>query len=322
MFEIEPKDHRFRFKVEVEDGDLRVNNAICTWFGGENDPSDNGQTASGVSTLNHPHLIGCALPMDGCHSSATDGSPLPKLPWNTFVRVTNRANGRTASVPLIDLGPSKFAPSHAAIDLTEEAFRLLGGNPRDGVIHVDFVVPGGESYLHSEHLNREPRSVSLRKPLSRVLEMRSSPDGRYISALLKLSSNVSQLQEAQRIAARKLLEFDGEVYPSDRCAITLTTLLQEVGISVRDTFRAFDLGKILENDRNWETIQVGQQRDGDVGSTCGSQPHHGQDHIYLVLKALNPNEMIVADNQQPEPHFRYASGGETTSTKFFLRAPE
>jgi hypothetical protein len=101
MSEIEPKDHRFRFKVEVEHGDLLVNDAICTWFGGPNDPSDSGEAASGISTRDHPNLIGCALPMDGCHSSETDGSPLPKLPWNTFVRVTNRANGKTASVPRI-----------------------------------------------------------------------------------------------------------------------------------------------------------------------------------------------------------------------------
>jgi hypothetical protein len=146
-------------------------------------------------------------------------------------------------------------------------------------------------------------------------------DGEHVPDLVKLASNVSLLQDAQRIAAKKLLDFDGEVFPSDGCAITLSILLQEGGISVPDTFKAIELGSVLKN-KNWKTIPVGEQQDGDIGSTCGSQPHHGQDHIYLVLKALNSDEMVVADNQKPQPHFRYASGGgEVTPTKFFLRAP-
>ena len=75
----------------------------------------------------------------------------------------------------------------------------------------------------------------------------------------------------------QLLDFDGEVFPSDGCAITLSILLQEAGISVPDTFRAIDLGNVLKN-KNWKTIAVGDQQAGDIGSTCGSQPHHGQDH--------------------------------------------
>jgi hypothetical protein len=69
------------------------------------------------------------------------------MPWNTFVRVKNRANGKELSVPLIDLGPALSAPSHAAIDLTETAFALLGGAPADGVMRVDFVIPGGALFL-------------------------------------------------------------------------------------------------------------------------------------------------------------------------------
>lgn len=147
-------------------------------------------------------------------------------------------------------------------------------------------------------------------------------DSEHIPDLIKLASDVSLLQDAQRIAAKKLLDFDGEIFPSDGCAITLSILLQEGGIAVPDTFKAIDLGNVLKN-KNWKTIPVGEQRDGDIGSTCGSQPHHGQDHIYLVLRSVNSDEMIVADNQKPEPHLRYASGGgQVTPTRFFLRAPE
>jgi hypothetical protein len=71
--------------------------------------------------------------------------------------------------------------------------------------------------------------------------------------------------------------------------------------------------------RGWTKISVGQQQAGDVGSTCGEVPHHGTDHIYLVLRTLNVDEMVVADNQEPTPHFRFASGNGKSPTTYFLR---
>jgi hypothetical protein len=125
---------------------------------------------------------------------------------------------------------------------------------------------------------------------------------------------------AQHVAAVRLLKYDGEIYPSDGCAITLSVLLQEAGIVVADTYRAFDLGNLLADNRGWQFVPVGQQMPGDLGSTCGSAPHHGTDHIYLVLKLVNSDEMVVADNQAEAPHFRWASGKGKSPTTFFLRA--
>ena len=42
-------------------------------------------------------------------------------------------------------------------------------------------------------------------------------DGQQIPDLIKSASNANLLQDAQRIAAKKLLDFDGEVFPSDGC---------------------------------------------------------------------------------------------------------
>jgi hypothetical protein len=39
-----------------------------------------------------------------------------------------------------------------------------------------------------------------------------------------------------------------------------------------------------------------------------------------LLKVLNSDEMVVADNQEAAPHFRFASGKGRTPTTFFLRA--
>jgi len=147
-------------------------------------------------------------------------------------------------------------------------------------------------------------------------------DGQFIPSLVKLASNGNQLLAAQHVAADRLLKFDGEKFPSDGCAITLSVLMQDAGVGVKDTFQALALGNVLK-ERNWQLVPIGQQKSGDVGSTCGPTAHHGFDHIYLVLEVLNSDEMVIADNQEPKPHFRFASGkGGKTPTKFFLRAPQ
>jgi predicted chitinase/pimeloyl-ACP methyl ester carboxylesterase len=142
-----------------------------------------------------------------------------------------------------------------------------------------------------------------------------------IPSLLRIASDSSQLQDAQAKAAKRLLTYDGEQYPSDGCAITLSVLLQEAGIDVPDTFQAIVLGRLLIK-RGWTQIPLGSQAAGDVGSTCGQTPHHGTDHIYLVLRPVNADEMVIADNQATEPHFRFVSGQGKSPTTFFLRAPK
>jgi hypothetical protein len=148
----------------------------------------------------------------------------------------------------------------------------------------------------------------------------SISDKTRIPILLQLAGNISTLDSAQAKAAAELLAFDGEVYPQDGCAITLSALLRDAGISVPLTYQAIALGQHLRDIRKWEVVPVGQQVPGDVGSTCGSEAHHGFDHIYVVLKKLNDDEMLIADNQSTQPHFRFVSGQGKTPTKFFLRA--
>jgi hypothetical protein len=146
-------------------------------------------------------------------------------------------------------------------------------------------------------------------------------DAKGIEALIEIAGDRDRLIDAQHVAAKRLLDFDGEIYPADGCAITLSVLVQEAGIAVPDTFQAILLGNILKGKRGWRVIELGQQKAGDVGSTCGPSANHGSDHIYLVLQILNSDEMVIADNQQTAPHFRFASGkGGKTRTKFFLRA--
>ena len=154
----------------------------------------------------------------------------------------------------------------------------------------------------------------------RILKGNKMSDGQCIEALINVAADPAQLVAAQHDAAARLLKATGIPYPHDGCAITLSVLLQDAGIDVSDTYQALALGKVLK-ERGWDVIPVGSQRAGDVGSTCGPDPKPGYDHIYLVLKALSPDEMVIADNQAQNPHFRFASGQGKTPTKFFLRAP-
>jgi len=136
---------RYPWTPAVVNGDILVTGRHATWFGGANDPQDDGETASGISTKANPRLLGCALPMDfgpKAKHNPCAGSPLPRLPWFARVVVTNVANGRSLTVQLIDLGPSAAPVAEAAIDLTQAAFVALGGDLEVGKITVDFRIPG------------------------------------------------------------------------------------------------------------------------------------------------------------------------------------
>lgn len=137
-------DGTWFFAANVDGDDIVVRNVTATWFGGDNDPGDDGHTASGVNTKGAPGLLGCALPLRD-RVPSTKGSPIPDLPWQTMVRVFCSATGRTVDVPLIDLGPAK--QTHHAIDLTQAAFTQLGVPLPRGVMTVDYRIIGGASRL-------------------------------------------------------------------------------------------------------------------------------------------------------------------------------
>jgi hypothetical protein len=73
-------DKTWPFVVKFS-GTLLVDNVMATWFGGDADPQDKGQTACGYPTKGHPDLLGCSLPMDLGTERPTEGSPIPRLPF-------------------------------------------------------------------------------------------------------------------------------------------------------------------------------------------------------------------------------------------------
>ena len=123
---------------------------VATWFGGDNDPDDNGETSSGVFTKGHPHILGCALPCRVSH--ATPNPKYKGLPFGTAVMVARVDGGSVVIVPLIDNGPSDRNPAHAKIDLTVGTFAALGipvvnGRPVRGSVSVYFRISAGETFV-------------------------------------------------------------------------------------------------------------------------------------------------------------------------------
>ena len=119
-------DGTWPWSAHVDGDDIIVPNARATCFGGGNDPQDDGQTASGVSTKLNPNLAACSLPMiytgrDPKLIKALGGSPIPRVPWRTLVEVTEVATGRKFAFPVIDIGPGKRTGN--ALDLTIAAAR-------------------------------------------------------------------------------------------------------------------------------------------------------------------------------------------------------
>lgn len=134
-------DSRFGFTAEVDGDDIVVRGGQATWFGGANDPEDNGETASGISTKKRPSILACALPLN---YGPCAGSPIPKVPWGTKVEVTHLATGQKITVPVIDLGPSP-GTGHA-IDLTVAAFEQFAPLSA-GKIVVDYRIFGAARRL-------------------------------------------------------------------------------------------------------------------------------------------------------------------------------
>jgi len=134
-------DGSFAFTAEVDGDDIVVRNAQATWFGGANDPEDDGETASGVNTKKRPNIQGCALPLN---YGPCAGSPIPKVPWGTKVEVTHLETGDKITVPVIDLGPAR--DTGHAIDLTVAAFEQFA-ELSIGKIVVDYRILGAARYI-------------------------------------------------------------------------------------------------------------------------------------------------------------------------------
>lgn len=113
----------WKFTARREGLNLIVENVRATCFGGSDDPQDSGETASGLSTVKFKWLPAVALPMNTDIASLR-GSPIPRCPFGTLVRVVS--GEKTFDFPVIDIGPGRRTGN--AIDLTIAAARMFDPN--------------------------------------------------------------------------------------------------------------------------------------------------------------------------------------------------
>lgn len=128
--------------------DIVIKNAVVTAFGGADDKMDSGETASGLSTKAKPTFLGCALPMRRDTSSVLRGSPIPKLPWFTFVHFIDPTTGRAVETQLVDEGPAKWT-KHSA-DLTVTAAKVFDPKATANaanIPHLTIRIMGGAKYV-------------------------------------------------------------------------------------------------------------------------------------------------------------------------------
>ncbi len=124
-------------------------------------------------------------------------------------------------------------------------------------------------------------------------------------------------------AKKAMIAIYGEATSHNACAATLCCFLQAADIKFPIEYGAGALAKYLEKNRGWVRIDVGNQKAGDVAVCYDNTSPHGADHIYLVVKRVDDDEMLIADNQTEYcPRKRFASGGGQTPVEYFLRASE
>src|SRR5207253_1548703 len=129
-----------------------------------------------------------------------------------------------------------------------------------------------------------------------------------IDALITLGRSASSILRMQGIAKGAMARSGLGRTLHNACAATLSAFLENAGINVPMTLGAGNLGRRIKN-RGWTRVPVGQQIAGDVGVAKDTGPPAGADHIYLVVERINSDKMLIADNQAPNPHIRFASGG-------------
>jgi hypothetical protein len=141
-------------------------------------------------------------------------------------------------------------------------------------------------------------------------------DKKCIPTLIALGSDIESLHRIQDTAAKSMKAAGYGYTMHNACAATLSAFLNAAGISIVTTLGAGRLARRLSEERRWERITVGNQQAGDVGVAANDV------HIYLVVEAKGADEVLIADNQAPTPHTRFASGQGKTRTAYFLRASD
>ncbi|QND60148.1 hypothetical protein [Mesorhizobium huakuii] len=191
----------------------------------------------------------------------------------------------------------------------------------------------GETYYAGDHLNKAlitPERVEAilnEHPMRFMLALAggniavASGDASKIAKLVSVASDPQKCEAIREQGKEAMIPIYGEATSHNACAATLCCFLNAADINVPMERGAGALAKYLEKTRGWARVKVGGQKPGDVAVCFDNTKPAGADHIYLVVKCLDSDEMLIADNQTNYcPRIRYASGHGQTAVEYFLRA--
>lgn len=233
-------------------------------------------------------------------------------------KVVNARNGlRLREGPGTEFGIQRLLPYGTQVHSlattgTWTSIDLQGDGVVDGYVNTGFLIDGASARLGSATHLSAMRAIPEATPPAPL----AGSDAPFVLTLIDNGSSIEGIA-----AARKEAKSAVAGYPKNGCAAHLSALLRQSGIMVEMTIGAGKLAARLEK-RGWTRIDVGQQQPGDVGAAYDSTDPPGSDHVYLVIKAIDDDRMLVTDNQNTanEPHTRSAHGRDgKTATEYFLR---
>jgi hypothetical protein len=141
-------------------------------------------------------------------------------------------------------------------------------------------------------------------------------DKDHISELVQLGSTQQGVQKGQTLAKEVMDENGYGSTLHNACAATLSEFMNLAGINVPITLGAGNLARRIKT-RGWDEVDIGNQQAGDVAVAKNDV------HIFLVVRAIDKDAMVISDNQAPGPHRRNASGDPKLNhspVAYFLRA--
>lgn len=149
----------------IDGDDIVITDTLATCWGGPHDPEDKGGTASGVSTILHPEIVGCALPMR--HDKVFDNkrkkfplknSPIPMMPFGVdaygrdnplgaHIDMTFDNGFAIYKVPAIDLGPACWTKHGLDITTACARKRIANATANNFERTVSYRIRGAAKFL-------------------------------------------------------------------------------------------------------------------------------------------------------------------------------
>jgi hypothetical protein len=137
-------------------------------------------------------------------------------------------------------------------------------------------------------------------------------DKDQVAEMVRKGSTAAGVVQIQTLAKADMQKAHYGFTLHNACAATLSEFMISSLINVPVTLGVTDLARRIAA-RGWVRINVGDQQAGDVAVA------ESDVHIFLVLKAIDRDMMLIADNQRPYPGSSLFQVGDLARTSPAMR---